>query len=102
MLTFGVGDVSGWIVEAGVSARIDPPRTRRLGPLSVVYVQLRFEGGGIAQTLNGIFGSPAPPLRQFIQGYPPAPNNILAHVLAKERDTRYPSASGFSLRFAAS
>jgi hypothetical protein len=64
--------------------------------------KLRFEGGGIAQTLNRIFGGPAPPLRQFIQVYPPAHDKILAHVLAKERDTRYPSASGFSLRFAAS
>jgi serine/threonine protein kinase len=58
--------------------------------------KLPFEGGGIAQTLNRILGSPAPPLSQFIQGYPPALDNILARALAKERDARYPSASEFS------
>jgi eukaryotic-like serine/threonine-protein kinase len=58
--------------------------------------KLPFEGSGIAQTLNRIVGSPAPPLSQFIQGYPPALDHIVARALAKERDERYPSASEFS------
>ncbi|HXY06438.1 MAG TPA: protein kinase [Terriglobales bacterium] len=58
--------------------------------------KLPFEGRGIAQTLNRIVFSPAPPLSQVIQGYPPALDHILARALAKERDERYPSASEFS------
>ena len=59
--------------------------------------KLPFSGGGIAQTLKQIVGSPAPPLSQFIQGYSPALDHIIARALAKERDERYPSASEFSL-----
>jgi eukaryotic-like serine/threonine-protein kinase len=59
--------------------------------------RLPFEGSGIAQTLNRIVFSPVPPLSQFIQGYPPALDHIVARALAKERDERYPSASEFSL-----
>jgi len=58
--------------------------------------KLPFAGGGIAQTLKQIVGSPAPPLSQFIQGYSPALDHIIARALAKERDERYPSASEFS------
>ena len=58
--------------------------------------KLPFEGSGIAQTLNRIVGSPAPPLSRFIQGYPPALDHIVARALAKERDERYRSASEFS------
>jgi len=59
--------------------------------------KLPFEGSGIAQTLNRIVFSPARPLSQFIQGYPPALDHIVARALAKERDERYPSAGEFSL-----
>ena len=55
-----------------------------------------FAGSGIAQTLNRIVWSPPPPLSQFIQGYPPALDRIVARALAKEREERYPSASEFS------
>jgi serine/threonine protein kinase len=58
--------------------------------------KLPFSGGGIAQTLKQIVGSPAPPLSQFIQGYSPALDHIIARALAKDRDERYPSASEFS------
>ena len=58
--------------------------------------KLPFSGGGIAQTLKQIVGSPAPPLSQFIQGYSPALDHIIARALAKERDERYSSASEFS------
>jgi len=58
--------------------------------------KLPFAGGGIAQTLKQIVGSPTPPLSQFIQGYSPALDHIIARALAKERDERYPSASEFS------
>ena len=58
--------------------------------------KLPFEGSGVAQTLNRIVGSPAPPLSQFIQGYPPALDHIVARALAKEREERYPSAREFS------
>jgi eukaryotic-like serine/threonine-protein kinase len=58
--------------------------------------KLPFAGSGIAQTLKQIVGSPAPPLSQFIQGYSPALDQIIARALAKERDERYPSASEFS------
>jgi eukaryotic-like serine/threonine-protein kinase len=58
--------------------------------------KLPFAGNGIAQTLKQIVGSPAPPLSQFIQGYSPALDRIVARALAKGRDERYPSASEFS------
>jgi serine/threonine-protein kinase len=58
--------------------------------------KLPFAGGGIAQTLKQIVGSPAPPLSQFIKGYSPALDHIIARALAKERDDRYSSASEFS------
>ena len=58
--------------------------------------KLPFTGGGIAQTLKQIVGSPAPPLSQFIQGYSPALDHIISRALAKERDDRYSSASELS------
>lgn len=58
--------------------------------------KLPFSGGGIAQTLKQIVGSPTPPLSQFIQGYSPALDHIIARALAKERDERYSSANEFS------
>jgi serine/threonine-protein kinase len=57
--------------------------------------KLPFAGNGIAQTLKQIVGSPVPPLSQFIQGYSPALDHIIARALAKERDERYPSAREF-------
>jgi serine/threonine-protein kinase len=62
----------------------------------LLTLKLPFEGSGIAQTLNKIATSPAPPLREFIKDYPPALDEIMAQALAKNRDQRYRSARDFA------
>jgi tetratricopeptide (TPR) repeat protein len=57
---------------------------------------LPFEGRTIAETLQKIMGTPAPPLGQFLKDYPARLDEVVTRALAKNREERYQSASEFA------
>ena len=57
---------------------------------------LPFEGSTIAETLQKIMGTPAPPLRQFLKEYPASLDEVVTRALAKNREERYQSANEFA------
>jgi serine/threonine protein kinase len=62
----------------------------------LLTLRLPFDGSGVAQILNKIVRSPAPPLGQLLQAYPAELDAIVAQALAKDRDQRYQSAGEFA------
>ena len=57
---------------------------------------LPFEGKDTASTLLKIIHEPPPPLKNFLQNYPPDLEEVIKRALAKDREDRYATAEDFS------